>query len=65
VPQTYHTPIGIHLLPILKILPGIADKLAIDSSLVVQAEPGAGKSTALPLSLLDAQWLQGKKILML
>jgi len=31
----------------------------------LQAEPGAGKSTALPLSLLDAKWLQGKKIIML
>ncbi len=32
---------------------------------MLQAEPGAGKSTALPLSLLDAQWLGNKKIVML
>ncbi len=31
----------------------------------MQAEPGAGKSTALPLSLLDAGFLQGRKIVML
>ncbi len=35
------------------------------NNLVIQAEPGAGKSTALPLSLIDAAWLQGKKIVML
>ena len=33
--------------------------------MVLQAEPGAGKSTALPLCLLGAQWLGGKKIIML
>jgi ATP-dependent helicase HrpB len=32
---------------------------------VLQAEPGAGKSTALPLSLIDADWLGNKKIIML
>lgn len=32
---------------------------------MLQAEPGAGKSTALPLSLLDAKWLGNKKIVML
>lgn len=33
--------------------------------MVLQAPPGAGKTTALPLALLDEPWLQGKKILML
>ncbi|WP_051418497.1 ATP-dependent helicase HrpB [Thiomicrospira aerophila] len=33
--------------------------------LVLQAEPGAGKSTAVPLALLKADWLAGKKIVML
>ena len=32
---------------------------------MLQAEPGAGKSTALPLSLIDAAWLGNKKIVML
>ncbi|WP_250657610.1 ATP-dependent helicase HrpB [Alkalimarinus coralli] len=32
---------------------------------MLQAEPGAGKSTALPLSLIDAEWLGDKKIVML
>ena len=32
---------------------------------MLQAEPGAGKSTAVPLALLKADWLAGKKIVML
>ena len=31
----------------------------------MQAEPGAGKSTVLPLSLINADWLAGNKIVML
>jgi len=53
------------LLPITQFLPQIDQLLADGSNLVLQAEPGAGKSTALPLSLLNASWLNGKKILML
>lgn len=52
-------------LPIQRYLPDIHHALAKHSALVLQAEPGAGKSTALPLSLLDADWLNGRKILML
>ncbi len=54
-----------NVLPITKILPQVLDCLSSDSNLVLQAEPGAGKSTALPLSLLDAKWLGNKKIVML
>lgn len=53
------------MLPITDFLPQIASLLASGNNLILQAEPGAGKSTALPLSLLDATWLKGKKILML
>jgi len=31
----------------------------------VQAPPGAGKSTVVPIALLDEPWLRGGKILML
>ena len=31
----------------------------------MQAEPGAGKTTRVPLALLDSDWLQGRKIIML
>lgn len=53
------------MLPITDFLPQIISLLANGNNLILQAEPGAGKSTALPLSLLDATWLKGKKILML
>ena len=52
-------------LPITEFLPAVHQTLAEQSNLVLQAEPGAGKSTALPLSLIDAAWLKGKKIVML
>ncbi len=54
-----------NLLPISGYLPQISSSLATGKNLIIQAEPGAGKSTALPISLLQADWLQGKKILML
>jgi ATP-dependent helicase HrpB len=52
-------------LPIDEFIPQIVAQLSLGNNLVLQAEPGAGKSTALPLSLLDVPWLGGKKILML
>ncbi len=33
--------------------------------MILQAPPGAGKSTVLPLHLLDCPWLAGRKIIML
>jgi ATP-dependent helicase HrpB len=53
------------LLPIEQYIPEITAKLQQYNNLVLQAEPGAGKSTAVPLSLLKADFLSGKKIIML
>lgn len=52
-------------LPIDRILPNVAAALAQHSAAVVLAAPGAGKTTRIPLALLDAPWLKDKKILML
>ena len=52
-------------LPILDLIPDIKAKLAALNTVVLQAPPGAGKSTVLPLHLLNEPWLAGKKILML
>ncbi|MGJ8691120.1 MAG: ATP-dependent helicase HrpB [Thalassotalea sp.] len=52
-------------LPISAYLPEILHSLSKKNNLVLQAEPGAGKSTAVPLSLLDAEFLHGKKIVLL
>ena len=52
-------------LPINQVIPEVKEKLQSHNRLVLQAPPGAGKTTALPLALLDEPWLKGKKILML
>ena len=52
-------------LPITHVLPEVKKKLLAHTKLVLQAPPGAGKTTALPLALLNEPWLKGKKIIML
>lgn len=52
-------------LPIIPLLPEIGRLLAEQGVLVLQAAPGAGKTTAVPPALLDAPWLAGRRILML
>jgi ATP-dependent helicase HrpB len=51
--------------PIDAILPALLAALARSPSAVLQAPPGAGKSTVVPLALLDESWARGKRILML
>ncbi len=51
--------------PITEVLPEILAALAVQSRLVLEAPPGAGKTTQVPLALLDAPWLAGQKIVML
>jgi len=52
-------------LPIDELLPELITTLNKSQSVVVQAPPGAGKTTRVPLALLDANWLGNKKIIML
>ncbi len=52
-------------LPVTEIIPQVREQLAKTNTLIVNAPPGAGKSTVLPLALLDEPWLEGKKIIML
>ena len=52
-------------LPIDATLPALIAALARGPSAVLQAPPGAGKSTVVPLALLDEPWARGKRILML
>ena len=51
--------------PIAELLPQIRKTLAVGTRLVLEAPPGAGKTTRVPLALLDADWLCGRKIVML
>ena len=52
-------------LPIEEILPQLRATLAAHPAAVLQASPGAGKTTLVPLALLEEPWLQGKSIVML
>ncbi|KAB7764778.1 ATP-dependent helicase HrpB, partial [Xanthomonas sp. LMG 12462] len=51
--------------PIDPLLPQLRDSLAAHPRLVLEAPPGAGKTTQVPPALLDAPWLQGRRIVML
>lgn len=51
--------------PIDPLLPEILASLSAQTRLVLEAPPGAGKTTQVPPALLDAPWLAGKRILML
>ncbi|MGK0248501.1 MAG: ATP-dependent helicase HrpB [Oleispira sp.] len=57
-------------LPIDSVLPELNQALSQHKNVILSAQPGAGKTTRVPLALLDAQWLRNddgsyKKIIML
>ncbi len=52
-------------LPIDEIIPDFLTALRGNPALVLQAPPGAGKTTRIPLALLDVEWLAGRRIVML
>lgn len=52
-------------LPVDELLPDILATLERHASLVLQAAPGAGKTTRVPPALLDADWCRGRRVIML
>jgi ATP-dependent helicase HrpB len=52
-------------LPIDTALPALRAVLSTHRACVLQAPPGAGKSTVVPLALLDEEWMRGRRMLML
>lgn len=52
-------------LPVVDAVPALCAALARDGHAVLAAPPGSGKTTLVPLLLLQENWLQGGKILML
>jgi ATP-dependent helicase HrpB len=51
--------------PVDDIIPELKAALAQKSAAILVAEPGAGKTTRVPLALLGEAWAAGKKIVML
>ncbi|MCW2290812.1 ATP-dependent helicase HrpB [Pseudomonas sp. BIGb0408] len=52
-------------LPIDSLLPDLCRALADRDEVVLEAPPGAGKTTRVPLAVLDQPWLVGQRIIML
>jgi len=53
------------MLPIHAVLESLKTALAGSNALVLAAPPGAGKTTVVPLALLEESWLAGRKLLVL
>lgn len=60
MPRSFDTP-----LPIDAVLDDLSRTLEANNAAVLVAPPGAGKTTRVPLALLDAPWAAGKKIIVL
>jgi ATP-dependent helicase HrpB len=60
VTRSFDTP-----LPIDAVLEELQQALAANSAAVLVAPPGAGKTTRVPLALLEAPWIGNRKIIML
>jgi ATP-dependent helicase HrpB len=60
LPRSFDTP-----LPIDAVLDELSRTLAGHNAAVLVAPPGAGKTTRVPLALLDEPWLRNKKIIVL
>ena len=52
-------------MPICEVLDPLCRQLSSRDEVVLQAPPGAGKTTLVPLALLAQSWLRGNKILLL
>lgn len=52
-------------LPIHSIIPELVRTLTENTQCILEAPPGAGKTTVVPLAFIGAPWLNGKKIIML
>ena len=60
LPRSFDTP-----LPIDAVLDQLSTTLDRTNAAVLVAPPGAGKTTRVPLALLDASWARGKRIIVL
>jgi ATP-dependent helicase HrpB len=51
--------------PVDEVLPALKETLRSGNTAVLVAQPGAGKTTRVPLALLNEPWVKGRKILVL
>src|SRR5258708_28069062 len=51
--------------PVEEIVPELKSSFRNNKTIILQAPPGVGKSTIVPLRILKEPWLVGKKIIML
>jgi ATP-dependent helicase HrpB len=51
--------------PVDGVIPRLSEALTLGSAAILVAEPGAGKTTRVPLKLLGSPWLGSRKIVML
>lgn len=52
-------------LPVVSILPELKEQLKTNNTILISAPPGAGKSTIIPIALLEEAWIENQKIIML
>lgn len=52
-------------LPIVEVLDKLKSEVSANPTTLLNAPPGAGKSTIVPIALLEEPWLNGKKIMVL
>lgn len=52
-------------LPICDVLEQLSETMATSSRVLLQAPPGAGKTTTVPLALMNESWMENRTILML
>jgi ATP-dependent helicase HrpB len=52
-------------LPILEVLPPLRHHLERSAQVILSAPPGSGKTSLVPLALMDEPWLAGRSIIML
>ncbi len=52
-------------LPIYQLIPELKKQLQHHHEAILEAAPGAGKTTVVPIALMEESWLKGRKIIML
>src|SRR5258707_4882695 len=65
MPAMAAAPPQLNALPIDSVIPRLRGLFDSSLNLVLQAPPGAGKTTRVPLALLDQSWLAGRRIIVL